>query len=371
VTFARDVVPSSVSASTVGIVNGRTGARLAATVTYNPAARVATVKPTATLYDNTAYRVLVSGVQDTSGATMMTPFTSTFRTTDSAPPVPGSFKGTGAWSSATLSWTAPAAYDLDTYIVKMAAGPTPPATVNSGTEVYWGAGTKVTVPKLANGTTYSFRVWARDRTQHFSAPATVTLVGTSVTMSSSTTALTYGGSVTLSSKLTRRDNGTPIAGAPVQLLARKVGTSSWVLVTTRTSSSTGIVSFTHKPTASVDYLWVYRGSPIYMGAPSTARRVGVRMAITSTLSRTSVPLGGTFAMSGSVSPNHAGQTIYLQRYVGSGKWTTVTTKRLSTSSTYSFSVKPTFRATQTYRAFLWDDGDHLASFGPSRAVKVS
>jgi hypothetical protein len=108
-----------------------------------------------------------------------------------------------------------------------------------------------------------------------------------------------------------------------------------------------------------------------MGSAGPAKQVSVRMAITSNLSRTSVPLGGTFTLSGSVAPSHAGQTIYLQRYVGSGKWTTVTTRRLSTSSTYSFSVKPTFRATQTYRAFLWDDGDHLASYGPSRVIKVT
>ncbi|MFM6850550.1 MAG: hypothetical protein ACKOVB_15770, partial [Terrabacter sp.] len=248
-------------------------------------------------------------------------------------------------------------------------GSTPPATVSSGTQVYFGTGTKVTVPKLANGTTYSFRVWARDSAQHFSTPATVTLVGTATTIASSTTAVTYGGSVSLSSKVTR--SGTPIAGVPVQLLARKAGTSNWVLVATRTTSSTGIVSVAHKPTASLDYLWVYRGSSTLMGSPSPARRVGVRMAITSNLSRTSVPLGGTFALSGSVAPSHAGQTIYLERYVGSGRWTTVTTRRLSTSSTYSFSVKPTFRATQTYRASVKDDGDHLMSYGPSRVIKVT
>jgi hypothetical protein len=371
VTFARDVVPATVTASTVGVLDGRTGARLPATVTYTEATRVATVKPNATLYDNAPYRILVSGVQDASGATMTTPFTSTYRTVDTAPPVPGSFKAAGAWGSATLTWTAPAASDLGTYIVKMATGSTPPATVNSGTQVYWGAGTRVTVPKLASGTTYSFRVWARDRAMHYSAPATVTLVGTAETMASTVTALTYGGSVTVSSKLTRRDTGAPIAGVPVQLLWRKFGSATWTLATTRTSSSTGTVSFVDKPSAVTDYQWVYRGSATHMGSGSAARRVGVRMAVTSTVNRTSLPLGGTFTISGAVSPSHAGQTIYVQRYVGNGSWTTVTSKRLSSTSTYSFSVKPTFRATQTYRVFLWDDIDHLTSYGPSRAVKVT
>ena len=370
VTFARDVVPASVTASTVGILNGKTGARVPATVTYDAATRVATVRPTATLYDNAPYRILVSGVKDSSGATMTAPFTSTYRTTDASPPAVGGFKAAGAYRAATLTWTAPAINDLDGYIVRMATGSTPPASVTTGTSAYSGAGTSATV-SLTQGTTYSFRIWPKDRTGHYGPSSAVTIVGTGETMTSNVTSLTSGGSVTVSGRLTRADNGAAIVGVPVQLWSRRVGTSTWVLVTTRTSSSTGTVSFAHQPTASVDYWWIYRGSTAYVGSGSALRRVGVRAAVTGTVSRTSLPLGGTFTLSGSVAPSHAGRTVYVQRYAGNNAWTTVTSRALTSTSTYAFTVKPATRGTFTYRVHLPADTDHLASYSPNRAVKVT
>ena len=369
-TFTRDVDPSSVTTATVGILDGRTGARVPATVSYDPATRTATVTPTAKLYDNAPYRLTVSGVQDTSSATMTTAYSNTFRTADSAPPTVGAFTATGALRAVTLSWTAPAINDLDTYVVRMATGTTAPASPAAGTGVYSGTGTSVTAD-LAQGTTYSFSIWARDRTGHYSSAVARTLVGTAETMSSNVTSLTYGNSVTVGSTLTRRDTGDALAGVPVQLYWRKVGSTTWSLTATRTSTSTGAVSFVHKPTASVDYMWVYRGSTAYVGSSSTLRRVGVRMAVTSAVSRTSVGLGGTLTMSGSVAPSHAGKTVYLQRYLGSGTWTTVTSRALSSTSTYTFSVKPTSRGTFTYRVYKPADTDHLASYSPNRAVKVT
>ncbi|MFC7596374.1 S8 family serine peptidase [Terrabacter sp. GCM10028922] len=274
VTFARDVVPSTVTTSTVRLLNGRTGSVVPATVTYDSAKRTATIKPTTPLYDYAPYRLLVSSVKDTSGATMGTAYTSTFRTADLAPPAVGSFKATGALRAATLTWTAPHVNDLDRYIVRMAVGSTPPSSVAAGTGVYSGTGTSAKV-NLAQGTTYTFRIWVKDRSGRYSAAPSVRLVGTAETMSSSVTSLRYGGSVTLSSKLIRKDSGAAISGAPVQLYWRRVGSTTWNLTATRTSSSTGTVSFAHKPTASVDYMWVYRGSTAYVGSSSALRRVSV------------------------------------------------------------------------------------------------
>ena len=274
VTFARDVVPSSVTTSTVRVLNGRTGSVVPAAVTYDAAKRVATIKPTTPLYDNAPYRLLVSGVKDTSGATMGTAYTSTFRTADIAPPAAGGFKATGALRAATLTWTAPHINDLDRYIVRMAVGSTPPSSVAAGTAVYSGTGTSAKV-NLAQGTTYTFRIWVRDRSGRYSPAPSVRLVGTAETMASNRTSVTYGGSVTLSSKLIRKDSGAAISGVPVQLYWRRVGSSTWNLTATRTSSSTGTVSFVHKPTASVDYMWIYRGSTAYVGSSSALRRVTV------------------------------------------------------------------------------------------------
>ncbi|WP_323097561.1 S8 family serine peptidase [Intrasporangium sp. YIM S08009] len=275
VTFVRDAVPSTVSASTVRLVNGRTGAAVPATVSYDAAKRTATVKPSTALYDWAPYRLNVSGVKDTSGASMTTAYSSTFRTADTAPPAVGAFKATGALRAATLTWNAPHVNDLDRYIVRMAAGTTPPANIYAGTSAYSGTATKATV-SLAQGTTYTFRIWVKDRTGHYSAGSWARVVGTAESITSNVTTVRKGYAVTLSGRIVRKDTGKGVGGAAMQLYWRRVGTSTWTLTTTRTSSSTGAFSYAHKPTASVDYMWVYRGSSALVGSSSALRRVTVR-----------------------------------------------------------------------------------------------
>jgi hypothetical protein len=79
VTFQRALALASVTASTVRLVNGKTGATVAATVAYDSATRTVTIKPTTSLPVNTPFRIVVKGVRDTSGATQAETFTSTFR----------------------------------------------------------------------------------------------------------------------------------------------------------------------------------------------------------------------------------------------------------------------------------------------------
>ncbi|HEX2770917.1 MAG TPA: FG-GAP-like repeat-containing protein, partial [Micromonosporaceae bacterium] len=369
VTFQRPVDAASVTSSTVRLVHGRTGATVAATVSFDPTSGTAKVTPSAALQDNTPYRLVVNGVRDTSGATLAERFSTTFRTVDNAPAVVSNFKAAGALRAATLSWTLPPITDLDQVIVRRATGTTPPASVTSGTAVYAGTGSSVTVSGLADSSTYTFRAWVKDRSGKLSSPSTVMLRGSAVTISSSTTALTYGGAVSVTGRLTQADTGAAIAGAPVQLYWRRKGSTSWSLLATPTTSSTGYLSFSHKPPWSVDYHWVYRGSTAYTGDASPWRAVGVRTAVTAALSRTSFPLGGSVVLSGTVAPGHAGSTVYLQRLVN-GAWSTATSQRLSSTSSYSFAIKPSARGTYTYRVYMPAHTDHLAGYSPNRAFQV-
>ncbi|WP_345508111.1 S8 family serine peptidase [Terrabacter aeriphilus] len=275
VTFADEVLASTVRASTVRVLDNRSGATVPATVTYDSGRRTATVRPRSKLFDNAAFRLSVAGVRATSTGTTLAAYTSTFRTVDLAPPAVGSFTATGALRAARLTWRSPAANDLERYVVRMARGTVAPASVTAGTAVYSGTSASVTMP-LAQGTTYSFKIWARDRTGHWSPSASGRLVGTSETIASSRTSIRRGSSVTLSSTVSRRDPSGPLAGAAVQLYWRKVGQSTWHLVTTRTSTSKGVVSYVHQPTATVDYMWVHRGSRSAVGSSSALRRVTVR-----------------------------------------------------------------------------------------------
>lgn len=370
VKFVRALDPASVTTATVRLVHGRTGSTVASTVSYDAATDTVTIKPAATLQDNTPYRIVVDGVADTSGERIFDPFTSTFRTVDTNPGAVTGFKATGANKAATLSWGLPSLSDLDQVIVRMAVGTTAPASVTSGTGVYAGTGTGVTVSNLAGGTTYTFRAWVKDRSGKYSPGVAATLAGVNVAVGSSTTALTYGGSVTVTGRLTRADNGAAIAATPVQLYARRKGSTTWSLIATPTTTSTGYLSYVHKPAWSLDYMWMYRGSSTFVGTTSAYRLVGVRTAVSANLSKTSFALGGSVALSGSVAPSHAGQTVYLQRYV-SGAWKSVASKTLSSTSTYSFTIKPSTRGSYYYRVYKPADADHLSNVSATKLFKVS
>ncbi|MEV0158266.1 fibronectin type III domain-containing protein [Micromonospora sp. NPDC050686] len=287
------------------------------------------------------------------------------------PPPVTNLKATGGVGSAALSWTLPSILDLSQVIVRRATGTTAPSSPTSGTAVYAGTGRSVTATGLASGTTYTFRVWVKDRGGRYSTVApSVRLTGTRATIGSNVTALAYGSAVTVTGKLVRADTGAAIGGASVQLYGRRKGSTAWTLIATATSNSYGNLAYSHKPSWSLDYKWVYRNSVTYQGSESALRTVGVKTTISASLSRTSVALGGSVTLSGKVSPSHAGKYVYLQRYVN-GRWTTVANRTLSSTSGYSFAIKPSARGTYTYRVHKPADTDHLAGYSVTRSFKVS
>jgi serine protease len=82
-----------------------------------------------------------------------------------------------------------------------------------------------------------------------------------------------------------------------------------------------------------DFQWRwYGGSTDLVGSGSAIVFTGVRPVVTAGLNRTTVPLRGTVAISGSVTPKHPGQLVYLQRYLGGGRWTNAVSARLSSTS---------------------------------------
>lgn len=194
-------------------------------------------------------------------------------------------------------------------------------------------------------------------------------VGTALSSATSATAVTYGAAVTVSGQLTRSDAGTGVAGVPVELYGRRKGSTSWVLLGTATSTSSGAVALGHKPSWSLDYQWAYQGSSTYLGSTSALRAVGVRPAVSATLSRTSFPLGRSVGLSGKVAPAHGGQIVYLQRLVD-GRWSNVSSRVLSSTSTYAFAIRPLHRGTHYYRVYKPADTDHLAGFSGTRSFTV-
>ena len=193
--------------------------------------------------------------------------------------------------------------------------------------------------------------------------------GSALTSATSASTVTYGSTVTVSGRLTSTDTGNGVGGAPVQLYGRRKGTTTWLLLGTATSSSTGALAISHRPTWTLDYRWSYAGSATHGSSVSAARAVGVGTKVSATLSRTSVALGGSVTLSGTVAPTHAGQAVYLQRLVN-GSWSTVAGRTLSSTSTYGFTIKPSSRASYYYRVYKPADVDHLAGYSGTRSFSI-
>jgi hypothetical protein len=97
--------------------------------------------------------------------------------------------------------------------------------------------------------------------------------------------------------------------------------------------------------------------------------VNVRPLVTAKRSASAINDGQTLTVTGTVSPNHAGQHVYLQRLVG-GAWKTAVTATLSGSSGYTLRTKPTVKGKLTYRVYKKADADHASGTSSNLSLTV-
>ncbi|WP_427889924.1 S8 family serine peptidase [Kribbella sp. GL6] len=366
VTFASDVTASTVTASTVRLYNGRSGAAVPADLTYDPATRKATLAPSMPLLDATPYKILVAGVQQ--GGRVLPTISSVFTTVDVAPQKPSTFSGAGAYLAANLAWTIPSTPDFDQVVVRRNPGSKAP-TPTTGTLAYAGAGTAVKNTGLAQGTTYTYAAWVKDRAGHYSPAAVKQLLGMKSGISTSSTLISYGGSITLRGSSVRIDNKA-YAGLPVNVYVRPKNSSKFALLAALKTTSTGTVTVAHKPSVSSVYMLTFPGNADLMGTRTADITVQVKPTISATLSPASVRLGQASAVSGYVGPAHAGQVVYLQQY-GSKVWKSVASVKLSASGKYAFGIKPTVRGQIAYRVWFPGDADHAQAYTVNKVLSIS
>jgi hypothetical protein len=182
-------------------------------------------------------------------------------------------------------------------------------------------------------------------------PAQLTLTGAAT--------ITYGGRASLGGRLTDEQTREAVAGAPVNLFGRKAGASEQV-AGSATSSADGSASFTPAPTATTAYRTSFPGSDTFGAADSAPVTVGVRPKVTARRIDSTITYGQTITATGSVSPNHAGQRIYLHRRVG-GAWKSAASAALTSRSGYTLRVKPPVKGRLTYRVFKGADADHRSA----------
>ena len=290
-------------------------------------------------------------------------------TRDTTPPRPvGALAAAAGRGQVALSWTNPTDTDLAAVAVRRVAGTTPPASATSGVEVSGSLARAATATGLRPGTDYSFSVFAVDRAGNASAARSLTARGSALRLESSTGTVTHPTSVTFGGHLSEAATGTALAGRTARLLVRPRGTTSWTRAATVTTSSRGAISTNHRPGRNVDYTVRFPGAGTHLGAGSPVVAVNVRQSVSATLRTAGLSLGSSVRLNGSAGPAHAGETVRLQRRVG-GVWRDVATATLSSTSTFSFSIRPTTRGTFVYRVRRPADADHAR--GTSRAQTLS
>jgi hypothetical protein len=159
----------------------------------------------------------------------------------------------------------------------------------------------------------------------------------------------------------------------VKLQYRAPGTTTWLYkarVTSATTGTPGAFAYTWKPPRTYEYRYVFVAANGWGASISPTRRNVVVPLITATLSPTSVALGGSASIKGSVAPNHAGKRVYLRQLVGR-TWRDIGSRALSTSSTYAFTVRPTARGYAYYRVAFLGDADHGATTTTNRVLRVT
>ena len=366
VTFARDVVATSVNATTVRLVNAKSGTAAGAEVAYDATTKTAVLTPTVALMENTPYRIVVDGVQETAAITLPS-LSSVFSTADLVPPKL-TFDAGGAYLAANLTWTIPPLSDLDQVIVRRNAGSTVP-TLTTGTLVYAGTASAVKNTGLAQGVTYTYGAWIKDRSGKTSPTAVTQLLGMKTGISTTSTLIPYGGSITVRGSTLRIDNKA-YAGLPTNLYVRPKNSSTFKLLAALKTSSTGAVSYAYKPTVSSVFMMTFPGNADLMGTRTVDVTVQVAPTISATLAPTAIKLGGVTKFSGYVAPAHSGQSVYLQQY-GNKVWKSIASVKLSSSGAYAFGIKPAIRGQIAYRVWFPADADHAQAFTANKILTVS
>ena len=292
---------------------------------------------------------------------------------DAVAPAPvAALGGTVDGAGATLTWQAPEDADVAEYVVTRVTGApadTPTATI----EVARTRADRVTVPLPTPSTDYGFSVFSRDWSGNLSPAATVSLQtppASALSLAASPGRVTYLKHTYFSGKATV--NGAPLRGGTVTLYVRRAMTSTVRAVSNGTTAADGSFVIPHIPDATSEYYVRYEGngSPAAYPSVSAKKVVTVVPLVTLGLSASRTTVGRAVTLTGRVSPAHVGQVVDVQRYVGNGAWRTIATTRLSSTSVYTYAVKPGSRGAWTLRVVKRADADHLLAVSPTRTLSV-
>jgi hypothetical protein len=202
-----------------------------------------------------------------------------------------------------------------------------------------------------------------------SDPVTVTIQQHQIgdfTINSSDPIILEGQTVNISGVLDQAGTTTPEPNTGVTLWSRSAGQGQFRAVDATTTGSDGSYSFTEKPALNT----VYQARTTFRPhRHSAALFEGVRDVVFLTASPTTVISGQPVLFTGSVTPDKAGDVVYLQRLGADGDWHTVGTSTVRHDSTFQFVRAFGAAGPKTLRARI--PGDPYNIGGGSAPVTVN
>jgi hypothetical protein len=326
----------SPSSSVTGVLSEVSSVQVSASDGVRVVSQTATVAPDKSFSASLNLTTLASGpVTVTATATdthgnVGTASTATTRDSATPPGAPTAVTAIAGDRRAVVSFSAPAS-NGGAAITGYTVISTPGGLTTTG------AGSPLTVTGLTNGVAYTFTVRAANRvgTTSSSASSAVIPKGTStLTLNTMPTRVVFGTYVKLSGKLVRTDTG--VAAGRV-LIRTRYDNGTVKTLGALTPSSTGVFSYSFRPSVNLTYSLVYAGDTKNRSASSVGRRTLVAPKITA-----SAPTGAASSnqvVTGAVSPGKAGKVVTLYRVTSTGSLVRLASATLSSSSTYRFSVR--------------------------------
>lgn len=185
------------------------------------------------------------------------------------------------------------------------------------------------------------------------------------TIGSSAPIAPEGSSVTLSGVLDQAGTSTPAANAVVQLWGRTANQRRFLVLADGMTGSDGSYSFTRP---AVTTKTVYFVATLRVGHERARRTAllyqGVSDVVTMQASAPTANTGQMVTFTGTVMPDKAGHSIYLQQVGGDGDWHTVQVGTVRSDSTFVFSWVVGSPGTHTFRARITSDGRNVGSHSP-------
>ncbi len=158
----------------------------------------------------------------------------------------------------------------------------------------------------------------------------------------------------------------PVSGAQVVLWRKLVGQTTFHQFAQTTTDSAGQYKFTLKK-GSVNADQQYYVTANGLTSPTLQQQVDAVVALAA--ASHAVTTGRALALSGHVTPSHAGQVVLIEQSRG-GSWAVIARPRLSHASTYTMSRRFTHAGAVKLRAVLPADARNNRSNSPTLTVTV-